>query len=150
MSVEQKIKQLLSRGSDDQLNEASYETISTADSKPTVTNAKDNSKAGSTPNAGDTTQPMQGSSKKADMEELGAAENGKAASAKAKKESTIKPVDDGDQMPNMQGDSKKAAFTEDVEKQIQSIFGDDLSEEFKSKATSIFEAAVIALSLIHI
>ena len=155
MSVERKIKELLNRKSDTQLNEeeapmqgssqkASFETISMQDSKPTVSNSKDNSKAGSVPTAGDTTQPKQGNSKDADIEELGAAENGKNASAKASKESTIKPKDDGDQMPNMQGDSKKATYTEDVEKQIQSIFGDDLSEEFKSKATSIFEAAVIA------
>lgn len=155
MSVERKIKELLNRKSDTQLNEeeapmqgssqkASFETISMQDSKPRVSNSKDNSKAGSVPTAGDTTQPKQGNSKDADIEELGAAENGKNASAKASKESTIKPKDDGDQMPNMQGDSKKATYTEDVEKQIQSIFGDDLSEEFKSKATSIFEAAVIA------
>lgn len=155
MSVERKIKELLGRGNDAQLNEeeapmqgssqkASFETISMQDSKPTVSNSKDGSKSSATATNGDATQPKQGSSKDAEMEEIGGAQNGKNASAKAKKEPTIKPVDDGDQMPNMQGDSKKAAFSEDVEKQIQSIFGDDLSEEFKSKATSIFEAAVIA------
>ena len=159
MSVEQKIKELLSRGSEEQLSEqsgdmaapmqgssqkASFETISMHDSKPTVSNSKDNSKAAMTATAGHTSQPMQGSSQKADYEELGAAENGKNASAKAKKETTIKPAEDGDQMLNMQGDSKKATFKEDLDTQIQSIFGDDLSEEFKAKASSIFEAAVIA------
>ena len=155
MSVERKIKELLSRGSDVQLNEeeapmqgssqkASFETISMHDSKPTVSNSKDNSKAGTAATSGDASMLKQGNSKDAEIEELGAAQNGKNASAKASKETTIKPVVSGDQMPTMQGDSKKAAFTEDLEKQINSIFGDDLSEEFKSKATSIFEAAVIA------
>lgn len=155
MSVERKIKELLSRGSDAQLNEeeapmqgssqkASFETISMHDSKPTVSNSRDNSKAGTAATSGDASMLKQGNSKDAEMEELGAAENGKNASAKAKKETTINPVVSGDQMPTMQGDSKKAAFTEDLEKQINSIFGDDLSEEFKSKASSIFEAAVIA------
>jgi len=155
MSVERKIKELLSRGSDAQLNEdeapmqgssqkASFDTISMMDSKPTVSNSKDNSKAGTAATSGDASMLKQGNSKDADYEELGAAQNGKNASAKASKETTIKPAVSGDQMPTMQGDSKKAAFTEDLEKQINSIFGDDLSEEFKSKASSIFEAAVIA------
>ena len=46
----------------------------------------------------------------------------------------------------MQGDSKKATYTEEISinDQLNSIFGEDLSEEFKQKASSIFEAAVIA------
>jgi regulator of replication initiation timing len=159
MSVERKIKELLNRKGDEQLNEgssemtapmqgssqkASFDTISMSQDKPMVTNSKDTSKSSMVPTAGDTTRPKQGSSMDPEMEEIGATENGKNASAKAMKDSTMKPKDDGDQMPNMQGDSKKATYTEDLEKQINSIFGEDLSEEFKSKATSIFEAAVIA------
>ena len=78
MSVERKIKELLSRGSDVQLNEeeapmqgssqkASFETISMHDSKPTVSNSKDNSKAGTAATSGDASMLKQGNSKDAEM-----------------------------------------------------------------------------------
>ena len=157
MSVERKIKELLSRGSDQQLNEeeapmqgssqkASFETISMQDSKPTVSNSKDGSKSSATATNGDASNPKQGSSKDADIEDIGASENGKNASAKASKDSTMSAKLPGESSQPQQGDSKKATYSEDLDisNQINSIFGDDLSEEFKSKATSIFEAAVIA------
>ena len=66
MSVENKIKQLLSRANGtEQLTEATIDEASetvVADGKPTVNTAKDTSKSGQGSGQGDTTQPMQGSS----------------------------------------------------------------------------------------
>ena len=156
MSVENKIKQLLSRANGTEqlaeatLNEASETVV--ADGKPTVNTAKDTSKAGQGSGQGDTTPPMQGSSKKADSEEVLDATGKNSAAAKASKE--VNPLP-------MKGDAKSVktqameeteeegeTITEeeavDIKTQLDSIFGEDLSEEFRTKATSIFEAAVIA------
>ena len=151
MSVENKIKQLLERASGaEQLNEASETVV--ADGKPTVNTAKDTSKAGQGSGQGDTSMPRQGSSKDADMEEVMDATGKNSASAKASKE--VNPLP-------MKGDAKSVktqameeteeegeTITEeeavDIKTQLDSIFGEDLSEEFRTKATSIFEAAVIA------
>ena len=151
MSVENKIKQLLERASGaEQLNEASETVV--ADGKPTVNTAKDTSKAGQGSGQGDTSMPRQGSSKDADMEEVMDATGKNSAAAKASKE--VNPLP-------MKGDAKSVktqameeteeegeTITEeeavDIKTQLDSIFGEDLSEEFRTKATSIFEAAVIA------
>ena len=143
-------KQLLSRAGAEQLDEATETVV--ADGKPTVNTAKDTSKAGQGSGQGDAASPMQGSSKKADMEEIMDATGKNSAAAKASKEANPLP---------MKGDAKsvKTQAMEETEEeegdtiaeeqvdlsaQLNSIFGEDLSEEFKSKATSIFEAAVIA------
>ena len=152
MSVENKIKQLLERASGaEQLNEASETVV--ADGKPTVNTAKDTSKAGQGSGQGDTSMPRQGSSKDADMEEVMDATGKNSAAAKATKETNPLP---------MKGDAKSVKTqameeteeeesetiaeeeTVDIKSQLDSIFGEDLSEEFRTKATSIFEAAVIA------
>ena len=150
MSVENKIKQLLSRaGSAEQLDEASETMV--ADGKPTVNTAKDTSKAGQGSGQGDSSMPRQGSSKDADMEEVMDATGKNSAAAKATKETNPLP---------MKGDAKSVKTqameeteedgetieeeTVDIKSQLDSIFGEDLSEEFRTKATSIFEAAVIA------
>ena len=150
MSVENKIKQLLERASGaEQLNEASETVV--ADGKPTVNTAKDTSKAGQGSGQGDSSMPRQGSSKDADMEEVMDATGKNSASAKASKE--VNPLP-------MKGDAKSVKTqameeteedgetieeeTVDIKSQLDSIFGEDLSEEFRTKATSIFEAAVIA------
>ena len=151
MSVENKIKQLLERASGtEQLDEASETVV--ADGKPTVNTAKDTSKAGQGSGQGDTSMPRQGSSKDADMEEVMDATGKNSAAAKASKE--VNPLP-------MKGDAKSVktqameeteeegeTITEeeavDIKTQLDSIFGEDLSEEFRTKATSIFEAAVIA------
>ena len=151
MSVENKIKQLLERASGaEQLNEASETVV--ADGKPTVNTAKDTSKAGQGSGQGDSSMPRQGSSKDADMEEVMDATGKNSAAAKASKE--VNPLP-------MKGDAKSVktqameeteeegeTITEeeavDIKTQLDSIFGEDLSEEFRTKATSIFEAAVIA------
>lgn len=156
MSVEKKIKQLLDRASGaQQLSEATIEEASetaiAADGKVTVNTTKDTSKAGA--KSGDSeAQPMQGSSKKADMEEVSDATGKNSAAAKMSKETP----------PAMKGDAKSAkvqameeteeegeAISEeetsaDIKAQLSSIFGEELSEDFRTKATSIFEAAVIA------
>ena len=156
MSVENKIKQLLERanGTAQLTEEASLDEASetaVADGKPSVNTSKDTSKSGQGSGQGDTTQPMQGSSKKADSEEIMDATGKNSASAKVSKEA----------YPAMKGDAKsvKTQANEeseedgdiiyeeepvDIKTQLDSIFGEDLSEEFRTKASSIFEAAVIA------
>ena len=155
MSVENKIKQLLSRANGTEqlaeatLNEASETVV--ADGKPTVNTAKDTSKAGQGSGQGDTTPPMQGSSKKADSEEVLDATGKNSAAAKASKETP--PAMKGDaksvktqamEETEEEGETITDTETVDIKSQLDSIFGEDLSEEFRTKATSIFEAAVIA------
>jgi len=160
MSVEQKIKELLSRSKGgEQLTEESAENLNSGsygNAGVSVANSakKDTSKSGVAANAGDTTQPKQGDSKEASIEKLDDLEPGKTAAAKASKETP----------PAMKGDAKsvKTQASEeeelegeviaeeeadeqvDLQSQLNAIFGENLSEEFKTKATSIFEAAVIA------
>ena len=151
MSVENKIKQLLERASGaEQLNEASETVV--ADGKPTVNTAKDTSKAGQGSGQGDTSMPRQGSSKDADMEEVMDATGKNSASAKASKEVNPLPMK-GDaksvktqamEETEEEGETIAEEETVDIKTQLDSIFGEDLSEEFRTKATSIFEAAVIA------
>ena len=156
MSVENKIKQLLSRANGTEqlaeatLNEASETVV--ADGKPTVNTAKDTSKAGQGSGQGDTTPPMQGSSKKADSEEVLDATGKNSAAAKATKETNPLPMK-GDaksvktqamEETEEEGETITDTETVDIKSQLDSIFGEDLSEEFRTKATSIFEAAVIA------
>jgi hypothetical protein len=167
MSVEQKIQELLNRGNDKQLNEeqgyektqpmqgssqkASYETINTAGGKPTVNVGKDNSKSGmnSGTGNGDASMPKQGSSQKASFDDLGdpTDEPIKVTTGKDTSKSG-KGSGQGDTSMPKQGSSAAATYTKaeevDLSSQLNSIFGEDLSEEFKTKATSIFEAAVIA------
>lgn len=159
MSVEQKIKELLTRVSDkQQLTEQSQGTIAEGEIVAAANTAaaatkKDTSKAAAASTAGDTTQPMQGSSEKAsaaahteDDTNLGA-----KAAASVSKDTTL-PTSKGDaksaKVPNMEEEQKDGeAITEeeaDISGQLNLIFGEELSEEFKTKATSIFEAAVIA------
>ena len=174
MSVEQKIQELLNRGSEKQLNEedgyektmpmqggsqkASFSTISTGGTKPTVNVGKDNSKAGmnSGTGNGDASMPKQGGSEVAKIDDLDTLDAGDNANNTVSKDTSKsgKGSGQGDKTQPMQGSSKKASFEPaskmytqeeiDLSSQLNSIFGEDLSEEFKTKATSIFEAAVIA------
>jgi len=152
MSVENKIKQLLSRASGaEQLTEENHETV-VADGKPTVNTAKDTSKAGQGSGQGDSSMPRQGSSKDADMEEVMDATGKNSAAAKASKEVNPLPMK-GDaksvktqamEETEEEGDTIAEEEAVDIKSQLDNIFGGDLSEEFREKATSIFEAAVIA------
>jgi len=158
MSVENKIKELLGRSGDKQLTEESAQNLNAKMGDAGVNAAanakKDTSKAAQASTAGDTNQPKQGSSKDASIEKFDETEPGKA-SAGVSKDTTL---------PKSKGDAKSVktqaseeeikdgeTITEeeqqeaaDIQSQLNSIFGEDLSEEFKTKATSIFEAAVIA------
>jgi len=155
MSVEAKIQELLIRANeskqlteDTSLDEAS-ETAVAADGKLTANTSKDTSKSGQGSGQGDATQPMQGSSKKADFDEVSDATGKNSVAAKASKE--VNPLP-------MKGDAKSVKTQaseeveveedviaeEDISTQLNLIFGEDLSEEFKARASSIFEAAVIA------
>lgn len=144
MSVENKIKQLLSHK--EQLVEEATEDLSAAGMGGTGTKAsasakKDTSKASVAANAGDATNPMQGSSEKASFEtrdEDDENQGAKVSGSISNQSGTIA----------MKGDAKsvktQAMEEVDVKSELNNIFGEELSEEFKSKATSIFEAAVIA------
>jgi hypothetical protein len=170
MSVEQKIQELLNRGSDKQLNEAggddttmpmqgssqkaSFDSINVGGGKPTVNVGKDNSKSGQNSGTGngDASMPMQGSSKNADSEEVLDSTGKNSAAAKASKESNPLPMKGDAKSVRTQameeteedGDTMAEEEKIDLSSQLNSIFGEDLSEEFKTRATSIFEAAVIA------
>ena len=157
MSVENKIKQLLSRANGtEQLAEATLKEASetvVADGKPTVNTAKDTSKAGQGSGQGDSSMPRQGSSKDADMEEVMDATGKNSAAAKASKEVNPLPMKGdaksvktqaNEESEEEEGETITDTETVDIKSQLDSIFGEDLSEEFRTKATSIFEAAVIA------
>ena len=170
MSVEQKIQELLNRGSDKQLNEASgddttmpmqgssqkasFDSINVGGGKPTVNVGKDNSKSGQNSGTGngDASMPMQGSSKNADSEEVLDSTGKNSAAAKVSKESNPLPMKGDAKSVRTQameeteedGDTMAEEEKIDISSQLNSIFGEDLSEEFRTKATSIFEAAVIA------
>ena len=160
MSVEAKIKELLSRtGSAQQINEEQEDLaaagVSDTGSKAAAKMSKDTSKAAKAATAGDTTQPRQGSSKDAPHATWDEDDQNPGAKAAA-------PVSKDNTLPNSKGDAKSVKVPameqteeegevvteeeqqEDIATQIKSIFGSDLSEEFTQRAASIFEAAVIA------
>ena len=153
MSVENKIKQLLSRANGtEQLTEAAASETMVADGKPSVNTTKDNSKAGQRSVQGDSSMPRQGSSKDADMEEIMDATGKNTAAAKASKEVNPLPMKgdaksvktQANEESEEEGETITDTETVDIKTQLDSIFGEDLSEEFRTKASSIFEAAVIA------
>jgi hypothetical protein len=153
MSVENKIKQLLSRANGtEQLTEAHDSETAVADGKPSVNTAKDTSKSGQGSGQGDSSMPRQGSSKDADMEVVMDATGKNSAAAKASKEVNPLPMKGDAKSVKTQameetdedGETIAEEETVDIKSQLDSIFGEDLSEEFRTKASSIFEAAVIA------
>lgn len=174
MSVESKVKELLEKKSvkkgkkSEQLNEAEHQDLAASSVAQTGLAAsqkmkKDASKASVASNAGDTAiMPNLGGSPKPEVTEFQEDETnlgGKAAGAVSK---APNPDMKGDaktaKVPAMEGmhKKKKPMMNEDeieqeeeiaevdITNELNSIFGDELSEEFKTKATSIFEAAVIA------
>ena len=161
MSVENKIKELLARSNDkQQLTEESTEKLAegeivAAAQKAAAATSKDTSKAAHAATSGDTTQPKQGSSEVSsvtshdeDDQNLGA----KAAASVSKDTSLPKSKGDAKSVktPAMEEEEMDGELIIedeeeiDIQSQLNSIFGEELSEEFKTKATSIFEAAVIA------
>lgn len=159
MSVEQKIKELLSRTGDKQsLTEESKENLAAGGSADIGTKAaagmsRDTSKSGKPANAGDATNPKQGDSKDASFTSMDQDEQNPGAKAAASVSKNSLPANKGDaksmKVQSMEAtETEEEAITEeesvDISSQLNAIFGEELSEEFKSKATSIFEAAVIA------
>lgn len=161
MSVENKIKELLSRANgEQQLTEESTENLAAAGMADTGAKAasnakKDTSKASVAATAGDTTAPKQGSSQDASFTSVDEDEAnlGAKAAAAVSKDTTL-PTSKGDaksvKVPAMEEEQVEGEviaeeqIDADIQTQLNSIFGEELSEEFKTKATSIFEAAVIA------
>lgn len=141
MSVEAKIKQLLEGKKAEQLTEEQMDVTADAGVKASANVKKDTSKSSVAAVAGDATAPMQGSSEKATFDDMEEDETnlGAKAAASVSKDTTL---------PTSKGDAKsvktQAMEAVDVKSELSSIFGEELSEEFRTKATSIFEAAVIA------
>lgn len=165
MSVESKIKELLERVE-------AKATLDEADKMGAETVKKDTTL--SPANSGDASNPMQGSSEKAsfDTREGDADENQGAkvsastpkatppqakgagptpnfttvgdmtASATGKNPTGNKPM--GEETEEEGEDVEEIESTELEAIDLSPIFGDNLSEDFKTKATAIFEAAVIA------
>lgn len=162
MSVEQKIKELLARTGASQIDEATDtpseevldENLDEAMDASTV--KKDTSIK--TANAGDVAgNPKQGGSQEADYEEREETDDNPGAKVSAGiKPNTLKgngpgaapnykTMADATAVVNMPASSGNVAKEEvDMRSELNSIFGEDLSEDFRTKATSIFEAAVIA------
>lgn len=159
MSVENKIKELLARTktASQQMTEESAETLAegaivAAADKAAASTSKDTSKAATASTAGDTTQPKQGSSKDASFTSHDEDDSNPGAIAASGISKAGLPDKKGDaksvKTPAMEENSEEGpVITEedsDISSQLNLIFGEELSEEFKTKATSIFEAAVIA------
>jgi len=163
MSVENKIKELLSRSNEkQQMTEESADLLAegeivAASQKAAAATSKDTSKAAQAATAGDKTQPKQGSSEVPSVSSHDEDETNLGAKAAAGISKAGLPDSKGDaksvKVPSMEEtESEEEVISEedsteqdlDISNQLNSIFGEELSEEFKTKATSIFEAAVIA------
>ena len=154
MSVENKIQELL--GKKEQLTEAEAVDLGTAKAGKMVSAkaSKDTSKAASASVSGDASMPKQGSSEDASFAEMDEDQPnlGAKSSAAVSKDTTLPEKGKGDAktakvpaMEETETESEEETINEvDVRSELASIFGEDISEEFKTKATSIFEAAVVA------
>ncbi len=153
MSVEAKIKQLLENNGSEQLTEESAEPLNSKEDmgstgqKAASSVKKDVSKSAKTATAGDASMPKQGSSKEASYAEMDETDIGSKAASSVSKDTTL-PKSKGDaksvKTAAMEETEVDEVIHEDISSQLNAIFGEELSEEFKSKASSIFEAAVIA------
>jgi len=144
MSVENKIKELL--GKKQQLTEQDANGPQAASGMPPpVPVKKDTSKAAQVSVAGDASMPKMGGSQDAEYDEMDEYEAGSKNSAMMKKDATLPATGKGDaKSVTTQATAESVEEGPAIKDQLDLIFGESLSEEFKSKATSIFEAAVIA------
>ena len=173
MSVESKIRELIEKVTSQEINEESATELSAGGSGKVGMAAASHAKKDTTMKAavaGDASNPKQGSSKEAtvvsrdeDEENQGA----KAAASVSKNDikaksapgaapnfttTAMQPANAVNQASSKGNVQKEESETEEevvsedqkLDMDIGSIFGADISEEFKAKATSIFEAAVIA------
>jgi len=149
--------------------ELSQISVGDAGRKASAEMKKDNSRSSREANTGDkgVNSIKQGNSEVATVDEFDEDEKnpGAKAAAKviyAKNPSSIKMKGDAKsmQIPGVTSTSGVSSMTApaseqvetndetmleiDITEELDSIFGEDLSEEFKQKATSIFEAAVVA------
>lgn len=162
MSVDSKIKQLLERvnakaslGEADMMGAGSVKKDSTL--SPKLGGDASNPKQGSSEDAsfdsreGDDKNANQGSIVAKDVKQNTIA--AKAPPGAAPNFTTVADLTSVVNMPNGKGnvamesvedDSSDEDEVQDQKIDLSPIFGEDLSEEFKEKATSIFEAAVVA------
>jgi hypothetical protein len=154
MSVNSKIREMLARsGEKQQLAEESRTDlaaggIADTGSKASASASKDTSKSAQVATAGDKTMPKMGSSQDASftVQDLDDENPGAKAAAPVSKDTSL-PTSKGDAKSvkvQAMAEEQNSSETINVEEQLNSIFGENLSEEFKKKATTIFEAAVIA------
>lgn len=159
MSVDSKIKQLLERVKA-QATDAESLTEEGMQPMGSTSVAKDMSIKPAV--SGDASMPMQGSSQQASYETRDEDEENQGAkvSSSVKKNSlqasgpgnapnfmTVGDPSMAVNQPNSAGNVTKEEAVENapsLKEQMALIFGDDISEEFAEKASSIFEAAVIA------
>lgn len=150
MSIENKIKELLERtqaaaqdSTDDTLNEAEQAGAASVKKDTSITAA----------NAGDTTQTKQGSSENASFEERDEMDSNPGAKvSKSISKNSLDTKGDAKSVKTQAMEETEVTAEEetiaeeqmDVRSELDSIFGEELSEDFRSKAASIFEAAVIA------
>jgi len=151
MSVESKIRDLMQEkaGSEENLQEAAPMGAEGINKDQTIKAA----------NEGDrNSQPRQGDSKDATYETREEDEENQGAVASKSTPSSPRPSNSGagaapnfktvgnpTSVVNMSASKGNVAMEEvDVKEQLSAILGEDASEEFRTKATSLFEAAVIA------
>ncbi len=139
MSVESKIKELLGRVE-------AKATLDEADKMGADTVKKDSTLKPA--NSGDASNPMQGSSEKASFETReGDADENQGAKVSASTPRSTAPTGNKPMEEEVEEDGGNIESEETTEIEaidLSPIFGADLSEDFKQKATAIFEAAVIA------
>lgn len=174
MSVESKIRELLGKVTAQEINEESATELSAGGSGKVGMAAASHAKKDTTMKAavaGDASNPKQGNSKDAPVEARDEDEENQGAKAanpigmkndlKMKSApgaapnfttTAMQPANAVNQSSSKGNVQKEESETEEevvseeeqINLDIGSIFGADISEEFKAKATSIFEAAVIA------
>lgn len=154
MSVEQKIRELMSNKSSTESKRLDEATLGAdlVDKDQTIKAANEGDRA---------TKPRQGSSADASFETLDVDdeedENVGAALSKTTPNSprpqgsgpgnapNFKTVGDPTSVVNMPGSAGNVPMESvDIKTQLASILGDSITEEFQTKATALFEAAVIA------
>jgi hypothetical protein len=158
MSVDSKIKDLLGRV---KAQATDAESLSEENMQPMGSTSVTKDTSVKSANTGDATSPMQGSSQKASFETRDENEENQGAkvSSSIKKNNlqakgvgtatnfmTVGDTSMAVNQPNSAGNVQKenTEVIPSLKEQIVSIFGEDVSESFVDKATSIFEAAIIA------
>ena len=174
MSVESKIRELIGKVTPQEINEESATELSAGGAGKVGMAAASHAKKDTTMKAavaGDASNPKQGNSKDAPVEARDESEDNQGAKAAKpigmKNDVQMKSapgaapnftttamqpanaVNQSSSKGNVQREESETeeevvSEEEQINLDIGSIFGADISEEFKAKATSIFEAAVIA------